>query len=274
MILDYQSIGLDGVKIFEKVVFQAAGRQPKLLDNEACFMFVLEGKLSVRTPVDHFDVHKNEGFLTKCGEYFFEDLHLDPAQAERVEAIGIYFQPELVKQLIPYSYISYPQQLTQSIAVDFLLETYKNTLAHYLDHPQLFDREMRLLKVKELILLLAKSVQAPSFHHFISGLFEPQVHDFRQVIEQNAISSLSVAELAQLCHMSEATFKRHFKEIYGTSPAAYMRAQKLEKAKALLRATQLPINQIAFDCGFESPTSFNRAFKKAFNQSPSDYRLS
>jgi AraC-like DNA-binding protein len=273
MLLDYKSIDLDGVKVFEKVSFQAAGRQPKVLDNEACFMFLIKGSFDVRTPIGSFNVQKNEGFLTKCGDYFFEDLHLDPTQAEVVEAIGIYFHPKIIKELLRFQSIDWQQNLTQKVGVDFVLDHYKEGIGYYLDHPHLFEREMKLLKLKELLLLLSKSTDAPSFNHFISGLFSPQEYDFRQVIESNILSSLSIADLAYLCNMSVATFKRRFKELYQDSPAEYIRKRKLEKAASLLLSTHLQVNEIAFDCGFESAGTFNRIFKKYMGQTPTEYRL-
>lgn len=275
MLHNYQSIEIDGIKIFEKLAFQNEGRNAKVLSNEACFMFMIKGGFDVRTPVDSIKLRTGDGFLSKCGDYFFEDLHPEGAKPEPVEVIGIYFHPDIIKKIIPLQLIKWNKKMqSRSIDIDVLLTHYKESLIHYLNHPQLFDEEMQLLKVKELLLLLAQSHQAPSLHHFVSALFAPNELDFRKTVESNLHSSMSLNDFAYLCGMSLATFKRNFKELYNESPAKYLKIKRLEKAASMLGNNKSQIAQIAFDCGFESASSFTRAFKNHFHVSPSEYRLS
>ena len=156
--------------------------------------------------------------------------------------------------------------------IDILLENYKNTLLHYFSFPSLFDEEMQLLKIKELLLILSKTESAPTVQHLIASLFSPQDYDFREVIENNIYATLSIPEMTVLCGMSPTTFKRKFSELYQDSPAEYIRKRKLERATQLLKSGNLRISDIVFDCGFESVSSFNRAFKKQYKVSPTAFR--
>lgn len=274
MMLDYKSIELDGITVFEKLAFVNSGRNTKELHNEACFMFLVKGGFDVRTPINSIRLSEGDGFLTQCGDYFFEDMNIDESKAEPIEAIGIYFHPDIIKQLFQYQPVTWDKNLTHKVDVDLLMEHYKLGVMHYIDNPHLFDREMQLLKIKELVLLLAQSSEAPSLHHFLSALFSPHEFNFRQIIEQNIISSVSLSDLAYLCGLSLASFKRRFTEMYNDSPAAYIKKRKLEHATQLLKTSRLNINEIAFDCGFESVGSFNRLFKTQYQQTPTQYRLS
>jgi len=271
----YQSTEVKGFKTFEKLSFQNFGKQPKILENEACFMFLLNGSFQIRTPLKSVVLSKNEGLLSKCGDYLYEDIYKED-EGELIEVIGVYFHPDIIKDIFLDVKVKWRQQkyVAYKMDVGTLLENYKNTLLHYFLHPALFDEEMQLLKIKELLLILSKTENAPTVQHLISSLFSPQEYEYRDVIERNVYASLSIPQLAILCGMSTATFKRRFGELYQTSPAEYLKTRKLEKAAHLLGTGSQRITDILFDCGFESISSFNRAFKKQFNLSPSAYRLS
>lgn len=274
MLKDYYSFEIDGHIIFEKLKFEGAGRQTKILDNNACFMFMIKGGLEIRSPIDQFTLGAGGGFLTKCGEYFFEDMQPEGTKPKEVEAIGIYFHPKIVREAIELKSEKWSRNLTKLVEINSVLEVYKNSILELMLQNQLFDREMMLLKLKELILILSASTQAPSVHHFISALYTKHEFDFRTIIEQNATSSLNLEQFAFLSGMSLASFKRKFSKYYQQSPAQYFRKKKLEKALGLLLNTKLQINQIAFDCGFETLSAFNRSFKTQYSISPSEYRMS
>ncbi len=274
MIPEYQSFEIDGHIIYEKLKFREAGRQTKSLDNNACFMFMIQGNLEIRTPIKQYSLMPGSGFLTKCGDYFFEDLQAEGDKGEVVEAVGIYFQPDIIREAILLKPEKWDKQVGNLLTIDSVLENYKNSILDYMNHGKLFNRDMKILKLKELLLILSNSSQAPSISHFISALYTEHEFDFRNIIEQNATSSLSLEQFAFLCGMSLASFKRQFSKYYKVSPAAYFRSKKLEKATGLLLNSNLQINHIAFDCGFETLSAFNRSFKSEYSQSPSEYRLS
>ena len=275
MIHEYQFTEVRGLKTFEKNTFKDFGRQPKLLQNEACFMFLLNGTFQIRTPLKSVVLCKNEGLLSKCGDYLYEEIQKEDDN-ELVTAIGICFHPELIKDIFKSSKIKWNERkyVAYKMDVGVLLENYKNSLLHYFSHPSLFDEEMQLLKIKELLLILSKTENAPTVQHLISSLFSPQEYDFRKVIENNLYATLSIPEMAVLCGMSTTSFKRKFSELFQDSPADYLRKQKLARAAQLLTSGNLRISDIVFDCGFESISSFNRAFKKQYKTSPSSFRQS
>lgn len=74
--------------------------------------------------------------------------------------------------------------------------------------------------------------------------------------------------------MSTSSFKRKFAQVYNMSPKKHLTQKKLEKASQLLKTDVMRISDIAYDCGFETTTTFYRAFQKHYGQSPSQFRLS
>lgn len=143
-----------------------------------------------------------------------------------------------------------------------------------LDNQAVVDDNIIVNKLKELLLILSKSENAHSVNEFVSSLFTPYEYDFTEIIQKNLFSNLSLKELAKLCNCSLATFKRKFAEHYKESPTKYFTQKKLKRAAQLLQLKAKSIGDIAFDCGFETASTFNKAFKKHFGKSPSQFRLS
>ena len=56
------------------------------------------------------------------------------------------------------------------------------------------------------------------------------------------------------------------------SPLAYVQTLRLEEAKQQLEATQLPIEAIAGECGYEDAGYFSRLFTKRVGLTPANYR--
>lgn len=81
-----------------------------------------------------------------------------------------------------------------------------------------------------------------------------------------------VSRLAIVSGVSEAHFARSFKEAFGVPPHRYLLTRRIERAKALLRDTDLPITDIAFETGWDSLGTFGRTFRDITGESPSALR--
>ncbi|CAN7627510.1 helix-turn-helix transcriptional regulator [Pseudoduganella sp. LjRoot289] len=83
-----------------------------------------------------------------------------------------------------------------------------------------------------------------------------------------------VSRLAQVSCVSEAHFARSFKEAFGLPPHRYLLTRRIERAKALLRETDLPITEIAFRTGWRSLGTFGRTFRDITGKNPGEIRES
>ena len=81
-----------------------------------------------------------------------------------------------------------------------------------------------------------------------------------------------VGRLARVSGVSEAHFARSFKEAFGVPPHRYLLTRRIERATALLRDTDLPIIQIAYDTGWASLGTFGRTFRDITGESPGAMR--
>ena len=68
-----------------------------------------------------------------------------------------------------------------------------------------------------------------------------------------------VPRLAKVSGVSEAHFARSFKDAFGVPPHRYLLTRRIERAKALLRDTDMAIIDIAFETGWNSLGTFGRA---------------
>jgi transcriptional regulator GlxA family with amidase domain len=83
---------------------------------------------------------------------------------------------------------------------------------------------------------------------------------------------LTIDRMAAVAHMSRRTFIRAFQASTGATPAAWVRSRRLDEARRLLESTDLPIEQVAADCGFGNAVTLRQNFAAAFGTTPSEYR--
>jgi transcriptional regulator GlxA family with amidase domain len=81
-----------------------------------------------------------------------------------------------------------------------------------------------------------------------------------------------VERLARVSGVSQAHFARSFKAAFGVPPHRYLLTRRLERARALLRDTDTPILEIAFETGWNSLGTFGRTFRDVLGVSPSQLR--
>src|SRR5271169_1078663 len=87
-------------------------------------------------------------------------------------------------------------------------------------------------------------------------------------IEEHALSSAKVGELAASLGVSDRHLRRVTESELGVSPIEMAQTQRLLLAKRLLRETSLPLTDIAFASGFGSVRRFNALFKSRYGLSP------
>ncbi len=277
MIIEHKTLRYKDKIIFEKMILKNFDRMLKpFIENEACFMYLLEGSFQLRTPEKVLQLNIGEGLLAKCSDYFFEQTKADHKDTTKTKGIGIYLYPSMVKELFDFD-LSISDFETDydatKINIDRLFENFINGIEFLLDNPSISNDSMIKIKLKEFLLLLSNTENAPTLLDFVSSLFKPYEYDFKEIITQNIFSNLSISEFATLCGMSISTFQRTFHNVFEQTPAKYILEQRMIKAKKMLRNKNKRISEIAYDCGYQSSSTFNRLFKKSFDLSPSEFRL-
>jgi len=128
------------------------------------------------------------------------------------------------------------------------------------------------LKLKELVASILISRTNPGLSAYLRHVANTNSPSIPAIMEANCCHNLSIEAFAKLCGRSLSSFKREFREYYGSSPGCWLLDRRLECSAHLLSATNMSITEIVFECGFEQPSHFSRTFKEKFGQTPSEYR--
>lgn len=92
-------------------------------------------------------------------------------------------------------------------------------------------------------------------------------------LRSRACEHLTIKQVAATLGMSRRTLERTFSHHVGHSPAVEITRARLERARELLIATDLPLATIARRTGFFHAETLHRVFKKQFGGTPGEYRL-
>ncbi|HTJ13950.1 MAG TPA: helix-turn-helix domain-containing protein [Dinghuibacter sp.] len=93
-----------------------------------------------------------------------------------------------------------------------------------------------------------------------------------QFTYQNFEKDIRLEDIAGLVHMTRTSFCRFFQERTKKTYFTFLNNMRLNKASKLLLETERGISDIAYNCGFNNLSHFNRQFKSHFACSPKTYR--
>jgi AraC-like DNA-binding protein len=82
----------------------------------------------------------------------------------------------------------------------------------------------------------------------------------------------TLEELAELCSVSKYHFCRIFKRAMNVTPVQYLTEYRVDLAEAMLKDAKKSISDVAWQCGFESPSFFTKIFQKYMGEPPSKYK--
>jgi AraC family transcriptional regulator, exoenzyme S synthesis regulatory protein ExsA len=278
MITEYRKFDLFGETFIQKLSIKPPFEFTFPLAEQACFLFMLKGETEYYSGGDHLNVPTQQSLLLNC---LNSDKQLRGANSGGDDEIVIItFHKETLKRVynkeLPLIFKRNSQTTNQSRGIinnDFLIQKYIEGLLFYFENPSLVSDDILILKLKEIVLLLSQTQQAEIIQTILSQLFLPATFTFRQIIEANLFSPVSVEDLAQKNNLSASSFKREFKKLYNDSPASYIKSKRLERAAQLLSVSDDRITDIAFDCGFNDLANFTKSFHDRYGVSPSNYRL-
>ena len=131
-----------------------------------------------------------------------------------------------------------------------------------------------LSNVLAVNLLRNHTASKPQIPSYEGGLPPRQLSQILDYIDTYLAQNIKLADLAGLLDISPFYFSRLFKQSLGMTPHQYLSQQRIERAKQLLRQTDLLITDIALECGFNSHSHLSKKFRQATGITPKVYRLS
>ena len=93
-----------------------------------------------------------------------------------------------------------------------------------------------------------------------------------QYLTDHMDSKITIQELSGQFNASATLIKSSFRGVYGMSPSAFLRAQKMHSAADLLRNSNRTVLDIAGQFGYDNASKFAKAFRDIIGVSPNEYR--
>ena len=244
-------------------------------------MYVYHGQCTNKMPDD--TIHLEEGDIVLLNPNV---LHCPQIEHDDDILLNFWISNELIQQnIIP---LLRENPLFMNFFVDFLFRAPESKRFLYFSHNshrirQLCD-EMCLESLQKqdffasvlesslttLFALLARESQ--SLHQVLEpSQKDSQIYEILIYIEQN-LASVTLESLAQKFQYTPVYISRLLKKYTGKSFSKTVQAQRMSRATQYLKATGLPVIEIASLSGFSDLAYFNKAFKATFGQTPTEYR--
>lgn len=128
-------------------------------------------------------------------------------------------------------------------------------------------------------------------YQFVSSLIQDQqsqenkdeIHDYSyqvyvdhtlEYIEHNYHKNIKVQNIAHYIGINRSYLTNCFKSVLNMSPQEYILNYRMNQASLLLKNTNLPVNEIATQVGYDDPLNFSKSFKKVYGINPTSFRNS
>lgn len=213
------------------------------------------GQEAVGAILEGRPVFAGDGRRTRiiCGHFSYDLSHRHPLVAE------------LPDQLILRS--------SEILGADTLL-TLLRLIIRETNQPKIGSETIvqRLSDAVFVAILRAHISQTKPTHGFLAALRDPRLAHCIATIHTSFPQTPSLDLLARTTGMSRSALALIFKRHLGFGPGEYATRWKLLNAAQMLTQSDESIEVVSYNCGYQSPSSFSRAFRKFFDQAASEYR--
>ncbi len=189
-----------------------------------------------------------------CGAFYFEQHNLHP----------------LLSLLSPVIHLPADQALSNSklqIVIQLLLSENGES------EPGSTAVKQQLMNI--LFVYIVRAWLAPQPEKgvgWLGALRDPRIGKILGLIHKSPEHRWTVDKLARSASMSRAAFAKHFNDLVGESPLAYVTRWRMDLAANLLRESNSPITIVASKVGYDSETAFNKIFRRSRGIPPGQYR--
>ncbi|MCM3440257.1 helix-turn-helix domain-containing protein [Metabacillus halosaccharovorans] len=235
------------------------------------FLLVLKGKVHVYVGREDYTLHENDLLLINSNEG--HGVESDEENTILIVQIPISFIKKCYKNIEQerfqcQSFLHENQQQFNKI----------RTLLAQLCLTVKQKKENYDLKVHSLLL--------DTIYHLVTDFKMKNQHELKQTskkniermnritdyIEKHYMHPLTLEELAETEQLTPPYLSRYFQQHMGQTFLKYLNGIRLEHALYSLLETDLPIIQIAMECGFTNLNTFHKLFKDTFHTTPHQYR--
>jgi len=134
--------------------------------------------------------------------------------------------------------------------------------------------EVALAVAKHLVVVTQRRGGQSQFSPFLASPLDEQslMARVQTYVVDNLDAPLSVEELAAVTGMSVRSFGRHFAEESSMTPREFVERARIDAARNLLEASEMPLKTVAYDCGFGDADRMRAVFSRRLGVTASEYR--
>ena len=132
--------------------------------------------------------------------------------------------------------------------------------------------ELIRLKLSSFLIACLFDLSAKANHSVSNDAIRHKIETARSYLLDHLREPLSVDRLSKKVDLEEHKLRKYFKVMYKCTMLDFVRDARLEKAKALLIETELPIEKIGLATGNKNFPHFSNSFKKKYGYSPREFR--
>jgi len=212
------------------------------------------------------------------------ELEIDYSKGSRLQRVGIYFSPNMIKKFVPETlrmdltvYTSKGLKNINRENINFELKSILNEIFHT-NLKDDFGRlvlQNRIWMLTEKFFLNLMARQPAGIGKKGNSTTFPKTEDViriqtveRMLTRADLDKFPSIETLSKMAMMSSTKLKAKFKEVYGMKLYEYYNRNRLLKAKEMIAGGKTSIKEAAYSIGFSNLSNFSRAFKKEFGFLP------
>lgn len=238
-------------------------------------IYVLSGKKTWITPDNSYTVTEGQALYVKKGVNVIRQ-HLEQDFCMLAFFISEDIIQNTIKELSGKTAIPHSSENPWSEIVRLKdipnLDSFYQSMLSYFRYSNAPMSSLLELKAKELLIHIVSSGLHDELAAYFNRIAHSEEVNLRSIMEKNYAYALRIEEFAQLSNRSLSSFKRDFKQEFGTTPGAWLKERRLKRAANLLVSTDYSISDVALESGFDNIPHFSRAFKDLFGVPPSKYR--
>lgn len=191
------------------------------------------------------------------------------------DAIVIQFSSEFISPFLELSESQLIKKMLENSSRGIRFDQDEKLISKIVDltESQGIDRIINLISILDQLSKKQNRLIAPNtFHNVVSKKSEVRINKVCLFIQNNFQNKIYLKEIADLIYLTESNFCKFFKRATGKTYSDYLNEIRINEASRLLIQTDKTVSQIAFNCGFETLSYFNRVFLNKKGMTPSIYR--
>jgi len=250
--------------------------------HSACQMTYIvqsEGKRIIGDSIDSFSTDE----LTFVGPDLPHVWHNDSSNQDSTHvsrSMALYVEPSLLLEVLGQLFKTHKIEaflMASKRGLLFRGET-KQQLKHKLEqmvHLEYgFKKAILLLEIIELLITTEEYeyLSSPGYTHNYSSMDNEKIDRIFKFVFNNFTKEIPLDQVATLANMSKHSFCRYFKSRTQKTFVQFVNEVRISESCRLITENKLQITNIAFACGFNSLSNFNKIFKSIKGITPSKYR--